>query len=61
MLVFIEQDFTKSVGQSVKNKAPKIDYQPSKSAKSKASKAANNSDPDVKKQLDLIRKKNSAA
>jgi hypothetical protein len=65
MLIFIEtgkpDPFVKSVGQSVKNKKPKIDYTPSKSAKSKAAKAAKNSDPEVRKQLDLIRKKTSAA
>jgi hypothetical protein len=65
MLIFVEtgkpEPFAKAVGQSVKNKQPKIDYIPSKSAKSKAAKAAKNSDPEVQKQLDLIRKKTSAA
>jgi hypothetical protein len=65
MLIFVEagkpDQFVKSVGQSVKNKQPKINYTPPKSAKSQASKAAKNSDPEVQKQLDLIKKKNSAA
>jgi hypothetical protein len=65
MLVFIEtgkpDTFVKSVGQSVKNKKPKIDYTPSKSVKSKAARAVKNSDPEVQKQLGLIRKKTSVA
>lgn len=65
MLVFVEtgkpESFVKAVGQSVKNKQPKIDYTPSKSAKSQASKAAKNSGSEVQKQLDLIRKKKTSA
>jgi hypothetical protein len=65
MLIFVEagkpEPFVKAVGQSVKNKKPKINYTPSKSAKSQASKAVKNSDPEVQKQLDLIKKKTFAA
>jgi hypothetical protein len=64
MLIFVEAGqpelFVKAVGQSVKNKKPKIDYTPSKSAKSQASKAVKNSDPDVQKQIALAKKKTSA-
>jgi hypothetical protein len=60
MLIFIEagkpDQFKKSVGQSVKNKSP-INYKPPKSAKSQASKAAKNSDPEVQKQLGIIKGK----
>jgi hypothetical protein len=65
MLIFIETGkpdlFVKSVGQSVKTNNLKIDYTPSKLAKSKAARVAKNSDPEVQKQMDLIKKKISAA
>ena len=65
MLIFVEVGkpdlFVKAVGQSVKNKNLKIDYMPPKSAKSQASKAVKNSDPEVQKQLALAKKKTSAA
>jgi hypothetical protein len=65
MLIFVEtgnpDEFTKSVGQSVSNKQSKINYTPSKSSKSQASKVVKNSDPEVQKQLALIKKKTSSA
>ena len=63
MLIFVENpdQFKKAVGQSVKNKTPAIDYKPSKSAKSQASKAVKNSDPEVQKKMGIAKKKVSAA
>ncbi|MDR2943342.1 MAG: hypothetical protein LBV17_12215 [Treponema sp.] len=64
MLVFVETGkpdaFKKSVGQSIKNKTP-INYTPSKSAKSRAAKAVKNSDPEVQKQLGIIKGKKASA